>query len=148
MPTIEYNFNQFQNTLLNVLHQYKERVSNTNEEVDLRDIVTEFTRDFGVTNKQFVHPQTLELLKSRTKYKFRDYRICTHEHIIQWLYERKSIAITILWMNGWTYNIRNTKEEYIDREVVHFDELRYSTPIDAMESAIRDAVTHYMKPEI
>lgn len=148
MPPREYNFSQFQNALWNVLHQYKHRYDNTNEEIDLRNIVAEFTSDFGINERHCVKPQTLDLLKSKTKYEFRDCRMCTHEHVVQWLYERKNIAISILWMNGWTYNIRNTKVKYIERETIHFDELRYNNPIDAMEAAIRDAVTHYMESEV
>lgn len=64
----------------------------------------------------------------------------TIQMAIKWFEKEYNLAISVVWMNGWLYGVRDMGQPYADREVLHLNEVRFETRQAAADAAILNAI--------
>lgn len=86
--------------------------------------------------EDYVDPYTIIEMR---KVGFKD-NIITLNRALKWFEKEYNLAISVVWINGWLYSVRDMGKPYIVREVLHLNEVRFETRQAATDAAIRNAI--------
>ena len=86
--------------------------------------------------EDYVIPYTVMEMR---KIGFKD-TVVTLNRVLKWFEKEYNLAISIVWINGWLYSVRDMSEPYIDREVLHLNEVKFEKRQAATNAAILNAI--------
>lgn len=66
--------------------------------------------------------------------------VITLNRALKWFEKEYNLAISVVWINGWLYGVRDMGQPYADREVLHLNEVRFETRQAAADAAILNAI--------
>lgn len=86
--------------------------------------------------EDYVIPYTVMEMR---KIGFKDTAI-TLNRALKWFENEYNLAISVVWINGWLYSVRDMGKPYIDREVLHLNEVKFEKRQAATNAAILNAI--------